>query len=260
MFKNKIHFIVGLIAGLLISCSIVYAINVASSSISYSRNGSSVSTVEGALNELYDKANNNIDTMVLYNGCEIKKDEENDYYLSFDGIDDFVQLNKLPASINWSDGVVIEFTAKWDALNYESRIFDFGNGENSNNFLIGTYQTTSKIQFASVIGNSIVINYPSSEITLTNKANYKIIYEKNIDSTMNIYLYQNNVLVTQLDNITGGIENIERTKNYLGKSHWILDSCGSSCTDKYFKGRIYKLKIDQANGVNIINIDLNKIA
>ena len=57
MLKKNIKLIIGIIIGIIISGSIVYAVNIASSSISYTRSGSSVTDVEGALNELYNLAN-----------------------------------------------------------------------------------------------------------------------------------------------------------------------------------------------------------
>ena len=57
MLKKNIKFILGIIFGIIISGSIAYAVNVASSSVSYTRIGSSVTSVESALNELYPLAN-----------------------------------------------------------------------------------------------------------------------------------------------------------------------------------------------------------
>ena len=56
MFKKNIRFILGIILGIIISGSIVYAVNVASSSVSYTKSGSNINSVEGALNELYNFA------------------------------------------------------------------------------------------------------------------------------------------------------------------------------------------------------------
>ena len=56
--KKIMIFIFGIIIGIIISGSIVYAVNVASSSVSYNNSGSSVTNVEEALNELYLKEEN----------------------------------------------------------------------------------------------------------------------------------------------------------------------------------------------------------
>ena len=58
IFKNNIKVIVAFIVGIILSGSIVYGVNVASSSVSYSNSKSNtgVTTVAGALNELYTKS------------------------------------------------------------------------------------------------------------------------------------------------------------------------------------------------------------
>ena len=56
MIRKNIKIIIGIIIGIIISGSIAYAVNMASSSVSYTKSGSSVTNVEGALNELYGKA------------------------------------------------------------------------------------------------------------------------------------------------------------------------------------------------------------
>ena len=59
MLKNKILYIViGLVFGIIISGSFVFAANISSGSVDYSRSGSTVTSVEGALNELYTTTNN----------------------------------------------------------------------------------------------------------------------------------------------------------------------------------------------------------
>ena len=45
------------------------------------------------------------------------------------------------------------------------------------------------------------------------------------------------------------IRNVERSYSYVGSGN----------NEPYFNGRIYDLKIEQADGTEIINIDANKI-
>jgi hypothetical protein len=40
-------------------------------------------------------------------------------------------------------GITIELVAQWDAFNSYSRIFDFGSGWKSNNFILGNNDTKS---------------------------------------------------------------------------------------------------------------------
>ena len=77
MDKRKILYIViGLVIGILISGSLVYAVNIASSSVSYTKSGSSVSTVEGALNELYTKS-------ATSNMCIVTRAGESNWYAKY---------------------------------------------------------------------------------------------------------------------------------------------------------------------------------
>lgn len=248
-------YLLGLLTGTIIFTGIgVLAANVLASNITYKN-----TTVDKALDELYTKAsrvnvwnNGNPLNLTLYNGCEIKKDNEDDYYLSFDGVDDYAQLDVLPATINWADGITIEFTAKWDALNNYSRIFDFGNGANKANIALANYAQSNKLVFLARYENSETMLFQNHtvDVGLSNKANYKIVITKNgNDYDFNYYLNNESINTTTL---SGDLINIERRLNYLGKSHWPE-------YDGYFNGRIYKLKIDQADGTNIIDIDVNKI-
>ena len=54
--KSNYKIIIGIIIGILICGGVSYAVNIASSSVSYTKSGSSVNTFEGALNELYEKS------------------------------------------------------------------------------------------------------------------------------------------------------------------------------------------------------------
>ena len=135
---------------LIVGCIGVYAgTKISATEVSYDEH----TTVKEKLDDIYAKKNNvnvwnngNPLNLTLYNGCEIKKDEQNDYYLSFDGVDDYAQLDTLPATIDWSDGITVEFTAKWDAFNEWSRIFDFGNAE-TDAIVIGNEHTSNKLAF-----------------------------------------------------------------------------------------------------------------
>ena len=71
--KNNYKIFIGIIIGLLISCSIVYGINIASTSVSYTRSGSSVVNVAGALNELYQKS-------ATSNMCIVTQAGQNNWY------------------------------------------------------------------------------------------------------------------------------------------------------------------------------------
>ena len=221
------------------------------------QDGTDITNVEEALNELYRIRKGvliwnegNPLNVTLHNGCAIVKDDENDYYLSFDGLDDYAQIDTLPASINWQDGFSVEFMAKWDALNNWSRIFDFGVGQNNNNIFVSNYETSSNMSFSSRVGSTIYFEGSTVNMTLTNKARYKIVVTKNTTSNYTFNFYQNDNLV-RTQTLNGSFANVARTRNLIGGSNWSQDS--------YFKGRIYYLKITLTDGTKIVDLDLNKL-
>lgn len=222
-------------------------------------NGELVDNVEDAINSLYNNIESDLYTKLtqrltnqkiskLHNGVEIQKDENNDYYFNFDGVDDYVQIETLPASINWRDGFTIEFKAKWDAFNSWSRIFDFGNGAESDNILVTN--PTNILMFVGRNGSHEIMTKPN--VVINNDTALFTITLTKIDNTYNVDYYINKTLNYSHKLTTNYLlQNIERRSNYLGRSNWASDS--------YFLGRIYSLKIDQADGTNIIDIDVNKI-
>jgi hypothetical protein len=105
------------------------------------------------------------------------------------------------------------------------------------------------LKVESYTGSQNIIRY-SKEAPLNQKNNYKISIARQ-DNKYNLSIEKNNEIISN-DTITGGlIPNAERSNNYIGKSN--------NSADAFFKGKIYKLKIDEANGTNIIDIDVNKI-
>ena len=104
MLNKNIKFILGIIFGIIISGGIVYAVNVASSSVSYTRVGSSATNVESALNELYEISNRSILKMEnMCPGCVYAFPTEN-WYLS--GENQTVLSDESLYKDNWFDVVV----------------------------------------------------------------------------------------------------------------------------------------------------------
>ena len=59
--------------------------------------------------------------------------------LCFDGGDDFLSLP--PIDLDWSGGLTVEVWARFDRLNYYSRIIDFGAGQSDNIVLCNIHKT-----------------------------------------------------------------------------------------------------------------------
>lgn len=243
--KKIFIFITGLLLGIsvAVSATILYS----AKDIEYKD-----TNVEEAINDLYDKVDSihKLTPFILQNGASVKMDNNNDYYLNFDGVDDYVQIGTIPASVNWSDGFSLEFKAEWNALNIWSRIFDFGNGSLSDNLVIANYRESDSMILHLVNNNTENAYIPStSMITLNRVNNYKINYKKSNNGFVIEYFKDDELINTVNSNFT--VRNVNRVSNYIGKSNWSGDG--------YFKGKIYYLKITQADGTDIINIDINKL-
>ena len=191
---------------------------------------------------IYDKSGNNY-TATLKNGAEIKRDGNGDKYLSLEGTNSYAQLPTLPATIDFESGFTIEFKAKWDSFNNWSRVFDFGNGSSNDNIIVAN--KSEALYFASRNG----IDSVAKDVLLLSKPNLKEINEFKIDviKSGDIYIiktYQNGQLASTVETQKKPFRNAERKNNYIGKSNW--------ASDGYFDGRIYYLKITQADGKPII--------
>lgn len=244
--KKIFIFITGLLLGICVavSATILYS----AKDIEYKD-----TNVEEAINDLYDIVDSihKLTPFILQNGTSVKMDNNNDYYLNFDGVDDYVQIGTIPASVNWSDGFTLEFKAEWNALNNWSRIIDIGNGSKSDNLLVANSGTTNNVRFDMYNQASVSsLDIGTQDTIVLNKINkYTYTYVKNSDNTYALKLYVNDKLSNET-NINKVFRNVDRNTNYLGKSNW---------EDAYFKGKIYYLKITQADGTDIINIDINKL-
>ncbi len=206
---------------------------------------------------LYDLSGNNYNG-TFQNGAIVQKDEENNLGIYFDGTDDYVDIDDLPASINWESGFTIEFEAMWKAFPYYSRIFEFGNGTDSDNIFVSNMKETNQLTFATRYGmqsdNSIVVfQYDQdnkAKINQNEKACYKLIIIKN-DNNMQIDIYKNLIFQDTIpylfkNGINNILRNILRVENYLGRSSWT----GTYAKDAYFYGYIYSLKItDSKNNI-----------
>lgn len=216
--------------------------------------GLSLKAYERENNLAVDLSNNGFDGE-FKNGVTIKKDNENNLGLYFDGEDDYVDIVDLPSSIDWERGFTIEFEANWLGLNYWSRIIDIGNGPDSDNILIGNVENTNNLMASLRIDSSPFPNEKifNDIIEIGKKNKFKFVYQKN-NTGYEESLFKNDLLVENVNyELTNTIKNIKRTKNYIGKSNW--EGYG---LDKNFYGYIYNLKITDINGNLIIYYDFSK--
>lgn len=195
----------------------------------------------------------------LKGGTKIIKDEQGRYALSFDGIDDYIQLPTLPGSFNWKKGVVIETEVLYEATNQNSMLVMIGNGTVSqgagkDHIILQNMGTSGRLGFH-VQGKAkeYVAETKDSVITLNQKMNIKVAM-KDIASAYYSDTYINGTEVATsevyVSSVINPIQNVDRTENYLGKSSWTAD--------EYFKGRIYSIKLSLTDGTVIFDYDLNR--
>lgn len=219
-------------------------------------------TVENALNELYNKIKSSDDMYdafnkrlqkqkikSLNNGVEIKKDENKDYYFNFDGIDDHIQLENLSSSIDIKSGFIVTFKARWDEFKYFSKIFEIGNGFQSNNIGFENYYKTGNIALYMYLGTTGKDHVSDKLLEINKTYNIEIRCIKNSDNYDIKYFVNGEEFYSTSS--TQQIINTERNFNYIGKTSW------TNC--EYFKGRIYNFKLNLADGTTIYDIDVNKL-
>lgn len=204
----------------------------------------------GYNDDLFDLSEKN-HTLYLKNGAIVKKDQDGDYYIEFDGRDDYGQIDELEASIDWYNGFEIEFVAEWHKFANYSRILDFSNGADSDNIMIGNIGEENSIFFGALYGNGWASEEGGNPtLVLNERVKYKIKYGKNSSNKLEAVITKNGKEIFK-QNGTRTLKNILRTINYLGRSAYDGDA--------YFSGKIYSLKITQTNGTEILNYDINEL-
>lgn len=188
-------------------------------------------------------------TLYLKNGTMVQKDADGDYYLNFDGADDYGQIMELEEDINWGDGFEIEFVANWRSFNNYSRIMDFGNGAGNDNIVIANYGTGSELCIDYYNAAQATGAPRKAVLVLNERARYNIKYEKNSEGTYDIKFLKNGIEFHKVTT-TISVRNILRIANYLGRSNW---------GESIFNGKIYALKITQADGEVVLHYDIDKM-
>eukprot|EP00520_Triparma_pacifica_P008937 CAMPEP_0118666010 /NCGR_PEP_ID=MMETSP0785-20121206/18966_1 /TAXON_ID=91992 /ORGANISM="Bolidomonas pacifica, Strain CCMP 1866" /LENGTH=4927 /DNA_ID=CAMNT_0006560251 /DNA_START=40 /DNA_END=14819 /DNA_ORIENTATION=- len=143
--------------------------------------------------------------------------------IKFDGVDDYVKIDDW----EWGGTTSFEVYVKYDSFNYYSRIFDFGNGADSDNVILYNADTSSTIRWNVCQGSSQKIldtsNYDSATWT-------HVVVTVN---DMTTKVYKNGVLV---DTKTDGHEPnvMTRTNHFIGASNSLYN---------FFDGTVAYLKM-----------------
>lgn len=164
-------------------------------------------------------------------------DQANSGGIYFDGTDDYIQMGNMLDGISFTNGLTVEAWVKPTATKYYARIFDFSNGPNTDNLILGQrfsdrvwfYETKNYGSGGDVYeGVQFQLNVPQQICITLNPASAGTI------STSKIYL--NSSLRFSVGNARIPITS-NRTISYIGKSTY------TALPDEYYQGYIYVIKI-----------------
>ena len=152
----------------------------------------------------------------------------------------YLALASLPSSISFAGGIStftqVSFNASQTSWGWE-RVYDFGNGQASNNFTFGRYGSTANFYYEGFSGSTGNQTYTSSSPVVNGSSN--IFEAVQLGAPAGNYTTVRHYLAGTLQ--TAGASStwipaaIARTKNYLGRSNWAADN--------YFSGTMSEILI-----------------
>lgn len=172
--------------------------------------------------------------------------------LRLDGINSYVTIPELGSDIMWSNGFAIEFEAKLDGIEQVAKIVDLAIGYNTgssynqkSSINIGTSANKDNLAFMSSSIDLKTIRTSADNIDVIGKHKWKCeVLDNGKGYTMSIY--KDDVEITSTEFNYGGITNLARKSNYIGRSN--------STSDVYLKGMLYNFKISINESVNPVPI------
>lgn len=161
--------------------------------------------------------------------------------VGFDGKSGYLVLPEISDNVRFSNGFSIEFEAKFDNVEDACKIIDlatsYNSGENSSGKcsinvgkLLGL--DTIGLMTTSINSKSYTLNKENAD--LLNKHKWKFVLKDNGEN-YDAILYCDDVVVKELQYNYGGITNIVRSSNFIGKSN--------NPNDSLFSGVLYNLKL-----------------
>jgi hypothetical protein len=139
--------------------------------------------------------------------------------MRFNGSSDYFQLG--PGFQYMSSGITAFTVFTPTSASNNARIFDLGNGENSDNILLLHYYSQATMQLYDVIGSSVyeAVN-GGTELALNSPQEYTA----GQDGSSSMSLYRNGTLVGQVTSGVTAYNDVLRNFNYIGKSDWPADA------------------------------------
>lgn len=206
---------------------------------------------------LIDSSSNNY-TAKLMNGTQIIKDNSGNKALSFDGIDDYVEIPALNNNFNWKSGIDVEATVRYDEFKNNSSILLLSNGTDEDYFILQNTNRDGNLKFeAQSRGLAQLVKYYHTNKLQDNPLQLGQKTTINVDMSTQGSYYNSTLSANGFSNSERSISSVfypivndSRQINYLGRNDW----SGS----EYFKGLIYYIKVSTGDGTTIFEYNLNK--
>ncbi len=163
--------------------------------------------------------------------------------LSFDGVNDY--LDAPDGFDNFAGGVTVSVWAYPTAYQGWSRFFDFGNGSQSDNILLGARNGSDDLFFEVYNGSSSGGQVVASDVINLNDWQ---MFTATCDSDGNVKIYVNGQPVQT--GTTSCPRAIERVNNYLGRSNWDADEYYQGYLDEIY---IYTYPLTEQEVLSLYN-------
>jgi ribosomal protein S18 acetylase RimI-like enzyme len=151
-----------------------------------------------------------------------------DHAYQFDGSNDYIELPAM--NVNYTKGFTVQAWVYFASFNEQSRIIDFGNGENNDNIVFCNKATSNDLRFKARRGSTVIGTLDALGVLERNTWMHLAV---TVDNDGNAIIYKDGVSVQQ--GMLGKFHNTNRRKNYIGRSNWSVDD--------YFDGKIADLSI-----------------
>lgn len=150
----------------------------------------------------------------------------------------FLSTSLLPGSISFASGVSAFSVVNFTSVGNFERIYDFGNGDASNNLLAGRHATTANFFYEGFAGATGAQTYTTSTPIVNGTPNiYEAIQQGGtVGTNTSVAFYSMGTSQTSSGgsgSVTKLPAAINRTLNYVGKSNWAGDA--------YFEGSISEI-------------------
>ena len=192
---------------------------------------------DGKGSTLTDKSGNKIDAVI--NGAYSWEVEEG---LFFDGKSGYLKLPTMPADIKFSNGFSVEFEAQFSNSVAACKILDLATGYDTGtsdelkcSINAGKMSGANDIVFKTTSASLKSYKLTASGYNAAERHKYKVSFV-NTGKGYNAGLYVDEILISEQTFTYGGITNIERKSNFIGKSN--------NPNDELFEGVLYNLSVN----------------